>query len=65
MKISPLREKYRLEWENIVIMLINSGWGRSDAQIEADQRIEDNHDEEDEDDIEDEEEISPSEHFHL
>ena len=43
--ISPLREKHRFEWKNIVISLINSGWGRSDAEIEADQRIEESHDE--------------------
>ena len=42
--ISPLREKYRLEWENIGINLLNSGWGRSDAQIEADERIEERDD---------------------
>ena len=36
-----LRELHRLEWENIVISLINSGWGKSDAQHEADERIRD------------------------
>ena len=35
-----LREKYRLEWENIVISLISSGWLKSDAQYEADERLE-------------------------
>jgi len=56
--MNKLREKYRLEWENIVITLINGGMGLGSAQMEADRRIEDNHyDEltEDEDLYEDEE----------
>lgn len=39
--MSELREKYRLEWENIVISLINSGWSKGEAQHEADDRLND------------------------
>lgn len=38
--MNNLREKHRLEWENIVISLINRGWSKSDARWEADDRIE-------------------------
>lgn len=38
--MNNLREKHRLEWENIVISLINQGWLKSDARYEADELIE-------------------------
>lgn len=44
-----LRERYRAEWENIVISLINSGWSKSDAQYEADNRLEDRYSDDNED----------------
>lgn len=34
-----LREKYRLEWENIVIDKINQGWLKSEAQNWADESL--------------------------
>lgn len=45
-----LRDKYRLEWENIVINLINQGWMKSKAQYEADDRLESRYGEVDEED---------------
>jgi hypothetical protein len=40
MKNKSVIEEHRLEWENIVIDLINRGWTKSEAQNEADTRIE-------------------------
>jgi len=37
--LNELREKHRLEWENIVITKINQGFSKSDAKQWADECI--------------------------
>ena len=41
MNAEQLREKYRLEWENLVISYINQGMGKEEAKLNADVCLDD------------------------